>query len=95
MTAEMKERKIQASKEDRERFFKVADVYAITQNRGLSEIQIEELEKARDEWRDMTNMKGYPDIDFPLPIPKWMNNPYFASSWKKGEKDENEKNVDR
>ncbi|MBN1499761.1 MAG: hypothetical protein JW982_06395 [Spirochaetes bacterium] len=87
MTEEMKVRKIEASKEDRERLFKVTDVYAITNNRGLSEKQIDELEECKNKWRDMTSIKGYPDIDFPLSIPSWLKNPYFASCWKKGDKE--------
>lgn len=77
---------LEASKEDRERFFKKADVYAITNNRGLTPAQIEELEILRNQWRDMTILPDYPDIDWPLPLPDWFPNCGFASSWKKGDK---------
>jgi len=79
----MENMKIQASKEDRERLFKVLDVYLITNNRGLTDAQIIEVDECRESWRDMTTIKGYPNIDFPLPVPSWINNPHFASSWKK------------
>jgi len=78
------ENMIKAINQDRERFFKKADVYAITNNRGLSPEQIVELGALRDQWRDSTDLPDYPDIDFPLPLPEWFPNPYFASSWKKG-----------
>lgn len=70
--------------QDRERFFKKADVYAITNNRDLSPEQIAELETLRNQWRNITDLPDYPDVDFPLPLPSWFPNPYFASRWNKG-----------
>lgn len=77
---------IQATKEDRSRFFKKADVYFITNNRGLTSEQIEELETVRNQWRDMTLLPDYPDIDWPLSVPEWFPNCGFASKWEKGHK---------
>jgi hypothetical protein len=77
---------IQATKEDRSRFFNKADVYAITGNLGLSTEQITDLVTLRQQWRDMTSLPEYPDIDWPLPLPEWFPNCEFASSWKKGHK---------
>jgi len=82
---DIKERMIQAIKEDRERFFKKSDVYIFTNCRGLTEQQISELEDVRNKFRDITKVKGYPDIDWPIKLPEWFPNPYFASCWKKGE----------
>lgn len=84
----MTERKIQAAKEDRERFFKVADVFKMKDNIGLTPEQIAELEEVKTQWRDMTALPGFPDIDWPLPIPEWFPNPHFASCWKAGETEE-------
>lgn len=82
---EIKERYTLAIKEDRERFFKKADVYVITNNRGLTETQIAELEVLRGQFRDVTSLEGFPDIDWPIKLPEWFPNPYFASSFKKGD----------
>jgi hypothetical protein len=75
---------IQAIKEDRERFFKKADVYVFTNNRGLTDKQIVELEELRNKFRDITTLPNYPDINWPPSLPDWFPNPFFASCWKSG-----------
>lgn len=77
----IKERMILASKEDRERFFRVAD--AIHLQPKYAE-HLTELEKLKQMWRDMTDLPGYPDIDFPLVLPSWFPRVNFASCWKVG-----------
>jgi hypothetical protein len=77
-----KERK-QAILEDRGRFFRAADVYFIKNNKGLTQTQVAELEEARQAWRDVTKIQGFPDIDYdPLLLtPTWMENVNYASNW--------------
>jgi hypothetical protein len=80
------ERRKQAILEDRERFFKKADVWYFKNNAGLTTKQITELETARQKWRDITEEKGFPAFDDYDPYaltPSWLDNPYFASNWKK------------
>ena len=77
---------IQSAREDRSRFFKKADVYAITNNLGLTSEQVAELEASRQQWRDMTILQDFPDVDWPLPVPSWFPDCGFASRWEKGDK---------
>lgn len=76
----------EAFKEDRLRFFLVADKYETISylKESLSEEQKAELKKAQQEWRDMTELEDYPDIDFPLYTPSFLSVKFF-SSHKKGE----------
>lgn len=75
-----------AFKQDRERFFKVADEYESISylNASLADDELKELEEARAAWRNMTDLTDYPDIDFPLHIPSFMKVKTF-STHKKGE----------
>ena len=75
-----------AFKQDRERFFKEADKYEMISYlcEGLSDEQKKELEQAKTDWRNMTDLPDYPDIDFPLTIPSFMKVKTF-STHKKGE----------
>ena len=74
-----------AFKQDRERFFREADKFEMVSylSDRLTEKEKSELAKAKKDWRDMTKLKDYPDIDFPLTVPKFMNVKLF-SSHKKG-----------
>ena len=75
-----------AFKQDRERFFKEADKYEMISylRESLSDEQKKELEQAKTDWRNMTDLPDYPDIDFPLTIPSFMKVKTF-STHKKGE----------
>ena len=75
-----------AFKQDRERFFKEADKYEMISylRESLSDEQKKELEKAKTDWRNMTDLPDYPDIDFPLAIPSFVKAKTF-STHKKGE----------
>lgn len=75
-----------AFKQDRERFFKEADKYETIPYllNSLSESEKQELAEAKEAWRNMTELKDYPDIDFPLYIPSFMKVKTF-STHKKGE----------
>ena len=75
-----------AFKQDRERFFKEADKYEMISylRENLSDKQKKELEQAKTDWRNMTDLPDYPDIDFPLTIPSFMKVKTF-STHKKGE----------
>lgn len=75
-----------AFKQDRERFFKEADKYETISylSDRLTEEEKSELAKAKRDWRNMTDLPDYPDIDFPLAIPSFMKVKTF-STHKKGE----------
>lgn len=72
---------ILASKQDRERFFKVADSIHLQPKYSSC---LTELEELKQKWRDMTTLPDYPDIDFPLELPTWFPEVRFASRWQKG-----------
>ena len=75
-----------AFKQDRERFFKEADKYEMVPYlfESLSDEQKKELEQAKTDWRNMTDLPDYPDIDFPLAIPSFMKVRTITNQ-KKGE----------
>ena len=75
-----------AFKQDRERFFKEADKYEMISylSDGLTEKEKSELAKAKRDWRSMTDLPDYPDIDFPLYIPPFLK-VKTVSTHKKGE----------
>lgn len=54
--------------QDRERFFKLADPLIF---QPKYQPYLEELEAIKQQWRDITKLPGYPDIDFPLALPSW------------------------
>lgn len=83
-----------AFKEDRERFFKEADKYNNDYLKNqLTTAQQKALENAKEEWRNMTDLENYPDIDFPLSVPDFMKVKLF-SSHKKGENITKQKDPD-
>lgn len=67
-----------AAKEDRERFFRVADVMAF---QPKYETRKEALETVKQQWRDMTTLEGYPCVKWPLELPEWFPAVKFASQW--------------
>lgn len=73
-----------AFKQDRERFFNAADKFeSVPYLAGqLTDAQKKELEKAKEEWRGMTEIENYPDIDFPLYVPDFVNVKIFSSHKK-------------
>ena len=75
-----------AFKQDRERFFREVDKFEMVSylSGRLTEKEKSELAKAKEDWRNMTELKGYPDIDFPLYIPSFVKVKTF-STHKKGE----------
>ena len=75
-----------AFKQDRERFFKESDKYEMISylRESLSDEQKKELEQTKTDWRNMTDLPDYADIDFPLAIPSFMKVKTF-STHKKGE----------
>ena len=79
------ERGDRAFKDDRERFFKECEKFTTVLYDTLTEEQKKELKVAINCWNNMTEIEGYPDIDFPLQIPSFMN-PVLFSGHKKGEK---------
>lgn len=72
----------EAAKEDRERFFAVADTVHL-QPKYKDYVDSGELEVVKQYWRDMTALPDYPNIDFPLQIPSWFPRVRLASGWKK------------
>ena len=72
------ERMILASKQDRERFFKVADTIHL---QPKYKDYLDELEIVKQRWRDMTTLPNYPEIKFPLELPEWFPKVKFASCW--------------
>lgn len=76
---EIIERMIEASKEDRERFFTVAD---IMQLQPKYQDKLQEIEAIKQQWRDMTLLPDYPLIKFPLELPDWFPKVHFASCWE-------------
>ena len=75
-----------AFKQDRERFFREADKFEMVSylSDRLTEKEKSELAKAKRDWRNMTDLPDYPDIDFPLVIPSFVKVKTF-STHKKGE----------
>jgi len=69
-----------AAKEDRERFFAVADTLHLQPKYSA---HLTELEAIKQAWRDMTALPDYPNIDWPMALPEWFPKVPFASSWKK------------
>lgn len=77
---EILDRMVEASKEDRERFFAVADTLYL---QPKYKEKLEELEEIKQQWRDITKIADYPNIDFPLTLPEWFPKIHFASKWDK------------
>lgn len=77
----LRQRMNEAIKEDRERFFQVADTL---QYQPKYKDRLTEIEMIKQQWRDITTLSDYPNIDFPLVLPDWFPKVYFASKWQKG-----------
>lgn len=73
-----------AFKDDRERFFRECEKYTTVLYDTLTDEQKKELKIAITCWHNMTEIEGYPDIDFPLEVPSFMK-PVLFSRHKKGE----------
>lgn len=69
-----------AFKEDRERFFRIADTLHLQPKYAA---HLEELESLKQQWRDAPQQEGYPNIAHPLSLPEWFPTVNFASSWEK------------
>ena len=69
----------EAAREGREAFFKVADTLHLQPKYAD---KLAELETIKQQWRDMTNMENYPEIDFPLALPEWFPKVKFFSNFK-------------
>ena len=67
-----------AFREDRERFFKVADSLHL-QPKYAS--HLEELETLKQTWRDIPQQDNYPIFKHPVDLPNWFPKVPFASSW--------------
>ncbi len=65
-----------AFKQDRERFFAVADTLHLQP--AYAEY-LDELEALKQEWRDLPNVEGYPVFSHPLALPEWFPSVKFAS----------------
>jgi len=71
-----------AAKQDRERFFKVADTLHMQPKYAE---HLAELDTLKQQWRDMTALPDYPNINWPLALPEWFPKVHFASCWEKDE----------
>lgn len=69
----------EAIREGREQFFKVADTIHLQPKYAD---KLEELEAIKQQWRDITLLEGYPEIDFPLTLPEWFPKVKFYSHFK-------------
>jgi len=69
-----------AAKQDRNRFFALADTLHF-QPKYVA--YANELETLKQTWRDMTELPDYPNVDWPIALPQWFPKVTFASSWKK------------
>ncbi len=70
---------IVASKEDRARFFAVADTLHLQPKYAD---YLTELETLKQYWRDMTDLENYPEVKFPFELPEWFPSIKFMSSWE-------------
>ncbi len=67
-----------AFKQDRERFFKVADTLHL---QPAYADHLDELEEIKQAWRDVPDSANYPVITHPMPLPDWFPKINFASSF--------------
>lgn len=77
---EILKRMDEAFKEDRERFFKVADTLLM---QPKYEEHKEEIEELKQIMRDIPQQEDYPNITWPIQLPYWFPKVPFASSWEK------------
>ena len=69
-----------AFREDRERFFKIADTLHL---QPKYQNYLEELEILKQTWRDIPQQDGYPNFTHPISMPYWFPKVSFASRWEK------------
>ena len=69
-----------AFKQDRERFFKVADSL---QFQSKYKEHLKELEELKQIWRDIPQQEDYPNFTHPMELPYWFPKVDFASCWEK------------
>lgn len=69
----------EAAREDRDRFFAVADTLTFQPKYKAREAEIEEI---KQQWRDMTDLPDYPHIHWPMALPDWFPVVKFASRWE-------------
>jgi hypothetical protein len=81
-----------AAKEDRERFFKVADTIHLQPKYAEN---LEELETIKQQWRDMTGLENYPKMAFPFELPEWFPKVDFKSGWDEDYYDEEVEEYER
>lgn len=67
-----------AAKQDRERFFAVADTLSFQPKYAE---YFSELSILKQTWRDMTSLENWPEVDWPLELPEWFPAVKFASCW--------------
>ena len=70
----------EAFREDRERFFKVADSLNL---QPTYKVYSEELEALKQTWWDIPQQEDYPNFTHPIPLPEWFPQVRFASCWEK------------
>lgn len=75
---EILKRMDEAFREDRERFFKVADTLHLQPKYAE---HLEELEALKQTWRDIPQQENYPNFAHPISLPDWLPHIPFASRW--------------
>ena len=86
------ERMDKAAKQDRIRFFNVADTIHIQPK--YTE-HLTELETVKQAWRNMTALENYPKMAFPLDLPEWFPKVDFKSKWNECYYDEEAEKYER
>lgn len=70
----------EAFREDRERFFKVADSLLFVPK---FKDKLDAIEQLKQQWRDIPQQEDYPNFTHPVALPDWFPEVHFASSWQK------------
>ena len=70
----------EAFREDRDRFFRIADALSFQPKYSS---HLEELEVLKQTWRDIPQQSGYPNFSHPISLPSWFPKVSFASRWEK------------
>lgn len=71
-----------AFRQEREEFFRVADSLAF---QPKYKDLLEDIERIKQEWRDIPQMEDYPNFNYPPKIPEYFPRPRLFCSWKKNE----------
>jgi hypothetical protein len=77
---EIRSRMNEAAREDRERFFRVADTIHLQPRHAE---HIAELEIIKQAFRDLPQSPDWPNVDWPPALPSWFPTVHFASRWEK------------